>query len=128
MLSIADPACCARCGQPFTSRRSTARYCGPTCRVAAHRKTDCNANLAPENAAGGPPVRQNCSKVYPERSAPNNAPMTSKPLSITRGYAIVADSKWPGMYRIRKPDGTLTDMVNLIRAKDALRSYREAHS
>lgn len=33
---------------------------------------------------------------------------------------IVPDAKWPGMYRIRCPDGSLTDMVNLTRAKDAL--------
>src|SRR5262249_11645452 len=31
---------------------------------------------------------------------------------------IVPDAKWPGMYRIRLPDG-LTDMVNRARAKDA---------
>jgi hypothetical protein len=33
---------------------------------------------------------------------------------------IVADPKWPGMYRIRIPGGGLSDMVNLTRAKDAL--------
>jgi hypothetical protein len=33
---------------------------------------------------------------------------------------IVPDPKWPGMYRIRRPDGSLTDLVNLTRAKDAL--------
>jgi hypothetical protein len=32
---------------------------------------------------------------------------------------IVKDSKYPHMWRIRKPDGTLSDMVNLSRAKDA---------
>jgi hypothetical protein len=26
---------------------------------------------------------------------------------------IVPDAKWPGMWRIRRPDGTLTDMVSL---------------
>jgi hypothetical protein len=38
---------------------------------------------------------------------------------------IVPDAKWLGMYRIRRPDGSLTDMVNLARAKDALRSLDE---
>ena len=33
---------------------------------------------------------------------------------------IVPDAKWPGMYRLRLSDGTLTDMVNLTRARDAL--------
>jgi len=36
-------------------------------------------------------------------------------------HRIVPDPKWPGMYRVRRPDGSLTDMVNLTRAKDALR-------
>jgi hypothetical protein len=34
--------------------------------------------------------------------------------------AIVPDAKWPNMYRLRFPDGRLTGMVNLTRAKDAL--------
>jgi hypothetical protein len=34
---------------------------------------------------------------------------------------IEADSNYPGMYRIRADDGSLSDMVNLARAKDALR-------
>jgi hypothetical protein len=32
---------------------------------------------------------------------------------------IVADERWPGMWRVRLPDGTLSDMVNRTRAKDA---------
>jgi hypothetical protein len=46
----------------------------------------------------------------------------SKPLSD----GIVPDGKWPGMYRLRLPDGSLSAMVNLTRAKDALRwiTYR----
>jgi hypothetical protein len=32
---------------------------------------------------------------------------------------VVPDAKWPDMWRVRKADGTLTDMVNLTRAKDA---------
>jgi hypothetical protein len=32
---------------------------------------------------------------------------------------IERDTDWPGMYRIRFPDGRLSDMVNLTRAKDA---------
>jgi hypothetical protein len=29
------------------------------------------------------------------------------------------DDKYPGMYRVHMPDGHVTDMVNLTRAKDA---------
>ena len=32
---------------------------------------------------------------------------------------VVADERYPGMYRVRTPDGALSDMVNLTRAKDA---------
>jgi hypothetical protein len=33
---------------------------------------------------------------------------------------IVPDTTWPGMYRIRRPDGSLSDMVSLTRAKEAI--------
>jgi hypothetical protein len=33
--------------------------------------------------------------------------------------SIEPDQSWPGMWRVRLPDGYLTDMVNLSRAKDA---------
>jgi hypothetical protein len=36
---------------------------------------------------------------------------------------IEPDSKYPGMYRIRFPDGGLSDMVNLTRAKDAALAF-----
>jgi hypothetical protein len=32
---------------------------------------------------------------------------------------VVPDERYPGMYRVRLPDGSLSDMVNLARAKDA---------
>jgi hypothetical protein len=32
---------------------------------------------------------------------------------------IEPDARWPGMWRIRTPDGVCTDMVNISRAKDA---------
>jgi len=37
------------------------------------------------------------------------------------GFAVVEDSAWPKMWRVKKPDGTLTDRVNLARGKDAAR-------
>lgn len=32
---------------------------------------------------------------------------------------IAPDSRWPGMWRISTPDGRLSDMINLCRARDA---------
>ena len=40
-------------------------------------------------------------------------------------YSIVPDDRWPNMFRIRKPDGSLTDMVNLTRALDALEAVKD---
>jgi hypothetical protein len=34
------------------------------------------------------------------------------------GYTVVPDPDWPKMYRVMRPDGSLTDMVNLTRARD----------
>ena len=40
------------------------------------------------------------------------------------GYSVVPDTKYPGiMWRVQNPDGSLSDMVNLSRAKDAARSW-----
>jgi hypothetical protein len=36
--------------------------------------------------------------------------------------SVEPDLTWPGMWRVRLPDGYLTDMVNLSRAKDAAAS------
>jgi len=36
---------------------------------------------------------------------------------------IVPDPKWPGMYRIKRPDGSLSDMANLTRVRDALANH-----
>jgi len=30
---------------------------------------------------------------------------------------IIADAKWPGMYRVKWRDGGVSDMVNYVRAK-----------
>jgi hypothetical protein len=32
---------------------------------------------------------------------------------------IIPDQKWPGMWRVQLPNGHITDMVSLTRAKDA---------
>ena len=41
------------------------------------------------------------------------------------GYTVVPDRDWPGMYRVRRPDGSVTDMVNLTRARDAARHFAD---
>jgi len=39
--------------------------------------------------------------------------------------AVVRDAKYPQMWGVRWPDGTLSDMVNVARAKDAAFDYAE---
>src|SRR5262245_13973247 len=57
--------------------------------------------------------------------------MTATAMTATAGIAlyygtaqrplanIVPDRRWPDMWRIARPDGHLSDMLNLTRAKDA---------
>jgi hypothetical protein len=55
---------------------------------------------------------------------------TIKPIFVTLRQPaslperIVPDGNYPGMYRLRLPDGSLSDLVNLTRARDALAEFR----
>jgi hypothetical protein len=76
---------------------------------------------------GEHPVLQALPERFPELDAkgrPNSkkvpVPRASKP-TPKLDPRIVPDSRWPNMFRLRYPDGSLSDMVNLTRAKDALR-------
>ena len=43
-------------------------------------------------------------------------------------HKIVPDSKYPNMYRIVLPDGRLSDMLNLSRAKDTAARFEHITS
>jgi len=60
----------------------------------------------------------------PECQKPGSVTLRRKPIKIDR--RIVPDQIWPGMHRLRLPDGSLSDMLNLTRAKDALAAMRGA--
>jgi hypothetical protein len=45
----------------------------------------------------------------------------SRPAPEPAGVSLARDPEWPNMWRVRLPNGQLTDMVNLTRAKDAAR-------
>ena len=113
---------CLACGSQFRPKRSTARFCSPRCRVAAQRTRN-----------RGTPIRMAVTRPSATADAvlsvttPVSLSEGQKPQSVTlRRKApkldprIVPDPKWPGMYRVRRPNGSLSDMVNLTRAKDAL--------
>ena len=94
---------CRQCGKPLpaTARRH-ARFCSPAHRAGYHRSLI---------AAGMARVR------FPV------APTRGK--SAAAAYvAIVPDKRFPGMYRLKRSDGSPSDMVNLTRARDALAQNR----
>jgi hypothetical protein len=115
-------ATCLACGSPFRPQRSTARFCGPRCRVAAQRTR--NRGIPIGTAATRPSAAADAvlSVTTPvslsEGQKRQNVTLRRKPPKLDP--RIVPDPKWPGMYRVRRPDGSLSDMVNLTRAKDAL--------
>ena len=113
---------CSTCGLQFRSQRSTARFCGPRCRVAAKRTRDRGTPVT--RAATRPSVTPDAvlSVRVPigvsDRQKPRIVTLRRKPLNLDP--RIVPDPKWPTMFRLRLPDGSLSDMMNLTRAKDAL--------
>jgi hypothetical protein len=82
-----------------------AQYCSARCRKAASRE-----RFRRGRDAIKPPVLTPTPSAVTERSK----------LPTWGGYSVLPDKTYPGMYRIRKPDGTLSDMLNVTRAKDAL--------
>jgi hypothetical protein len=104
--------------RPSARVTETGLYCGRRCRTAAWRKR------AAELPPAGPTAPQNVSWLptpLGASHAPRGPSVTS--VSATRKLppGIVADATSPGMYRLVLLDGRLSDMVNLARARDALR-------
>jgi hypothetical protein len=133
---------CARCGERFTlalhqgrnsdkaraARRKVyqrgQRYCSATCRKMASKARQASPKIGPKPLSAATPL----SGVTSVSSAPMismsyEQQKSARPaLQMTfGGYAVVLDADWPKMYRVRRPDGSLTDMVNLSRARDAAR-------
>jgi len=116
-------AACSACGAPFRPQRSTARFCSPRCRKATQRARD--RGMPINVAATRPGVGLDAVLSVTTAIGMSEG---QKPQSVTLRQPkldprIVADPKWPGMYRIRIPGGGLSDMVNLTRAKDATRKF-----
>jgi hypothetical protein len=139
-------AICQECGERFVlnrrqgrnsgrrrpgrskASRMCARYCSNRCRQAAYRKRirrNARATEIGPQKGGG---RSALSAVTP----PLEATEIAKEFSVENtdlgrskyGFTIVPDARWRGSCRIRRPDGTLTDIVNLTRARDALQQLK----
>src|SRR6516225_7629969 len=121
-------ATCLACGSRFRPQRSTARFCSPRCRKATQRARDRGMPINVAATRPGVATDAVLSVTTPigmsEGQKPQNVTLRRKPLKLDP--RIVPDPKWPGMYRIRRADGSLSDMANLTRCRDALRSFDEA--
>jgi hypothetical protein len=118
-------------------------YCSRACRQAAYRIRKDIHNNVPASARRRRPAKRRlpllsaCVTSAPERlpgSYPHTCVTWPEISQRVQGPAtpkkrilppdIFPDAKWPGMYRLRLPNGRLSDMVNLTRAKDAVNSAR----
>ena len=103
---------CETCREPFTPRRRSARFCSDRCRVAAYRARAAVTGATPRSAT-------NDAVKAPPRSVVPAVTLRAPP-------GVVPDAVHRGMFRIRLPGGGLSAMVNLTRARDALRTLRES--
>ena len=113
---------CQACGREFYGKRSDARTCGDSCRQRLRRSRQRGnrtwsearpADLSVTRYSGKAPVHRRA------RVTDKPARVADKPTSRRLPPGVVPDANWPGMYRVRLSDGSLSDMVNLTRAKEA---------
>jgi hypothetical protein len=113
---------CQACGREFYGKRSDARTCGDSCRQRLRRSRQRGnrtrseartADLSVTMYSGNAPVHT------PARVTDKSVRVADRPTRRRLPPGVVPDAKWPGMYRLRLPDGSLTDMVNLTRANEA---------
>ena len=124
-MSVSATAFCSVCGLPFAPRRATRRFCSSRCRLINHRGSGLKTLPRP---AGEPAVAFLSVSGTPSLPAP--LPKRCETLRKLRGPerippGIVRDNRYPNMYRVVLPDGTLSDMVNLARARDLFPAIRD---
>jgi hypothetical protein len=94
---------CLHCKEPLPpNARRQARFCSSAHRAAHHRSSIADRLPRVRFLSG-----------------------RGRETALAASYiAIVPDTAFPGMYRLKRTDGTLSDMVNLTRARDALIEHR----
>jgi hypothetical protein len=146
IAAITKEKCCPICQRQFVRSRRSNRfrqsgrpneehiYCSSGCRQKAYRRRVRADRAVTRDRAAGPIEPQNNAmstkahsavtqpKIHTENTG-EFRPKTRgvRPLFGTHDGEVVADVKWPGMYRIKWRDGRVSDMVNYTRAVDALR-------
>jgi hypothetical protein len=130
-------------------RSKQRRYCSDLCRAMASRAArDANGGVSDKKRPASAPIETPSDASFKPRETvsvsgqPVAPPLTEtrtettaaprlhssprKPQQMVFGdHVVEPDAKWPRMYRVRRPDGTLTDMVNLTRARDAARTFAD---
>jgi hypothetical protein len=115
---------CQACGREFYGKRSDARTCGDNCRQRLRRSRQRGDRTLSEARTADLSVTRYSGKVpvhIRARVTDKPARVAQKSTSRRLPPGVVPDANWAGMYRVRLPDGSLTDMVNLTRAKEAHR-------
>ena len=125
---------CEVCRQWFSPRRESARFCSPRCRQRAHRRTsrlpldeirsaNGHSQRNADKSAQGP---SGSAEAVGEPPSPVTQPAAHQP-ALASGSSVlsltphlVQDQRFPNMWRIAIPDGRLSNMVNITRAKEAL--------
>ena len=102
------------------------RYCSATCRKLASKARRAPLQASPQKRpktllATTPLSSVTSVSTSPTISTGYTGQKSSRAtLQMAFGRCIVVpDPDWPKMYRAMRPDGSLTDMVNLTRARDA---------
>ena len=104
------------------------RYCSATCRkLASKRRAPLQASpqKRPKTLLATTPLSSvTCVSTSPTISMGYTGQKSSRAtLQMAFGRCtVVPDPDWPKMYRVMRPDSSLTDMVNLSRARDAAKS------
>jgi hypothetical protein len=88
----------------------------------------CNNNRTCEHCGGQLPLaaRLHARFCCPAHRAAHHRTRSVRFLSgATFDKSAAPYVEWPGMYRVKRADGSLSDMVKLTRAREALASFAE---
>ena len=125
---------CEICRQWFSPRRASARFCSPRCRQRSHRRT----SRLPADKIGSANGHSQRNVDKSERGPSGSAEVVGKPpppvaktaahqtalasesSALSSTPHLVQDQRFPNMWRIAFPNGRLSNMVNITRAKEAL--------
>jgi hypothetical protein len=117
---------CEGCQEPLLpQRRRSARFCSPACRVASFRRRT-SVTHAQTSKPTARVLRRSAGTSTVAHAAKRPAAVLRERVTLSRVRAadIEPDKRWPGMWRVRFADGSLSDMVNRTRAHDVLRALR----